>query len=249
VDFTVHISEAGKKYNETIEVDPNKRTELFEVPAHPGVDRSDVLHDFKQNLTMMRFPDSNVCYLLPLLNEESAPAKLIRDLEKASEMVITETRRVDTTWIIGSEVTDRSVLSDELAQFCAKYQIYHVKKAPDSLAATRIKTEENTNRKRRQSNGINTLSSGGMTLSTAYQYCSNPKLKCRVTGRTCYKYVICDVGGPNHPPPPYLRPQLNVVVNSAGNLCRQEHIWRAIVRCEYICSSLNALPLQYLLRN
>ena len=46
--FTVYISEAGVEFNEKIEVDPNKRTELFEVPAHPRVDRSDVLHDFKQ---------------------------------------------------------------------------------------------------------------------------------------------------------------------------------------------------------
>ena len=48
MDFTVHISEAGQEYNEKIEVDPHKQTELFEVPAHPGVDRSDTLHDFKQ---------------------------------------------------------------------------------------------------------------------------------------------------------------------------------------------------------
>ena len=48
MDFTVHITEAGVDYNEKIEVDPNKRTELFQVPSHPGVDRSDTLHDFKQ---------------------------------------------------------------------------------------------------------------------------------------------------------------------------------------------------------
>ena len=48
VDFTLHIREAGQEYNEKIEVDPDKQTELFEVPAHPGVDRSDTLHDFKQ---------------------------------------------------------------------------------------------------------------------------------------------------------------------------------------------------------
>ena len=48
MDFTVHIGEAGEEYNEKIEVDPNKQTELFEVPAHPGVDRSDTLHDFNQ---------------------------------------------------------------------------------------------------------------------------------------------------------------------------------------------------------
>ena len=48
VDFTIHVREAGEEYNEKIKVDPNKRTELFVVPAHPGVDRSDTLHDFKQ---------------------------------------------------------------------------------------------------------------------------------------------------------------------------------------------------------
>ena len=48
MDFTVHINEAGEEYNEKIKVDPNKRTELFQVPAHPGVDRSDTFHDFKQ---------------------------------------------------------------------------------------------------------------------------------------------------------------------------------------------------------
>ena len=48
VDFTVHISEARENFNEEIEMDPNKRIELFEVPAHPGVDRSDTLRDFKQ---------------------------------------------------------------------------------------------------------------------------------------------------------------------------------------------------------
>ena len=48
VDFNVHVSESGEEYNEKIEVDTDKQTELFQVPAHPGVDRSDVLHDFKQ---------------------------------------------------------------------------------------------------------------------------------------------------------------------------------------------------------
>ena len=59
-------------------------------------------------------------------------------------MVITETRRVNTTWIIDSELTDRSALSNELAQFCTNYPIYHVKKAPDSLTTTtmEIKGEE-----------------------------------------------------------------------------------------------------------
>ena len=48
MDFNVHVSESGEEYNEKIEVDTDKQTELFQVPAHPGVDRSDVLLDFKQ---------------------------------------------------------------------------------------------------------------------------------------------------------------------------------------------------------
>ena len=48
MDSTVHVREDGEEYNEKMELDPNKRTELFEVPAHPGVaDSSDTLHEFK----------------------------------------------------------------------------------------------------------------------------------------------------------------------------------------------------------
>ena len=45
VDFNIHVTESGEEYNETIEVDTQKQTEVFKVPAHPGVDRSDVMHD------------------------------------------------------------------------------------------------------------------------------------------------------------------------------------------------------------
>lgn len=55
-------------------------------------------------------------------------------------MVITETRRVDTSWIVDGELTDRSALSDELAKFCAQYPIYRVKEAQESLEVTEIQT-------------------------------------------------------------------------------------------------------------
>ena len=56
-------------------------------------------------------------------------------------MVITETRRVDTAWIMDGELTDRSVLSDELADFCAQYPIYHVREVHETLKVTGIQTE------------------------------------------------------------------------------------------------------------
>ena len=56
-------------------------------------------------------------------------------------MVITETRRVDTTWIVEGELTNRSALRDELADFCAHYPIYHVKEAQETLQVTGIRKE------------------------------------------------------------------------------------------------------------
>ena len=54
---------------------------------------------------------------------------------------ISETSVTEHKWTVDSEVTDRSVLSDELANFCAKYPIYNVKKMEDTLKTTRIQTD------------------------------------------------------------------------------------------------------------
>ena len=47
MDYNVQISESREEYNETIEVDTEKQTELFKVPAHLNVDQLNILHDFK----------------------------------------------------------------------------------------------------------------------------------------------------------------------------------------------------------
>ena len=57
-----------------------------------------------------------------------------------SDKKITTTRIIEHKWRKSSEVTDRSVLSDELANFCANYPIYNVKKMEDTLTANRIQT-------------------------------------------------------------------------------------------------------------
>ena len=41
------IGESGEHFNETIEVDTERQTELFKVPAHGNVDHSNILNDFK----------------------------------------------------------------------------------------------------------------------------------------------------------------------------------------------------------
>lgn len=46
--YNIQIRESGKEYTETIEVDTEKQTELFKVPAHVNVEQSNILHDFKK---------------------------------------------------------------------------------------------------------------------------------------------------------------------------------------------------------
>ena len=48
VGYNIQIRESGEEYTETIEVDTEKQTELFKVPAHVNVDQSNILHDFKK---------------------------------------------------------------------------------------------------------------------------------------------------------------------------------------------------------
>ena len=56
-------------------------------------------------------------------------------------MVITETSREDSTWILDGEVTDRSELGEEAEDFCARYSIYRVKEMQESMKVTEIETK------------------------------------------------------------------------------------------------------------
>ena len=58
MDYNVKITESGEQFNEKIQVDTEKQTELFKVPAHNNVDHSNILHDFKM-VRMINFKISN----------------------------------------------------------------------------------------------------------------------------------------------------------------------------------------------
>lgn len=47
---------------------------------------------------------------------------------------------IDNKWTVKSEVTDRSVLSDEMANLCSQYPIYYAEKMADSPTTKRIQT-------------------------------------------------------------------------------------------------------------
>ena len=57
------------------------------------------------------------------------------------QVVINNTTRFDSTWILNGELTERSFLSDDLQQFCTDFPIYLLKKAQNSLAIIGIQEE------------------------------------------------------------------------------------------------------------
>jgi len=230
VGYNVQISESGEQYNETIEVDTEKQTELFKVPAHRNVDHSNILHDFKMNMTMLQLPEKKICYLLPLNDELLTPRKLIDGLDNA-ERVSSKTSKttIIDEWTPSKELTDRSVLSDELAAFCAKYPIYFVKKMEESLESIRIQTGERKTRKRRQviyspSYPVlesNILCSGGKGAISAKDYgdciikLKTWQVKCKITTTSCYWIRVCP----------------------SFDKCYKEHLINRTYCCEYICAA------------
>ena len=57
------------------------------------------------------------------------------------QRTISEKIVIDNKWTVDGKVTDRSVLSDELAALCAKYPIYSLKEMEDTMTSTRIQTD------------------------------------------------------------------------------------------------------------
>nr|XP_058960369.1 uncharacterized protein LOC131787289 [Pocillopora verrucosa] len=149
VDYDVQFKESGTQYTEKIQVDTNKQTELFKVPAHNDVDGSNILHDFKANMSMLMLPDKKICYLLPLSRELPSPKKLENDLDHAEKNSSDETTTIDSKWAVDSEITNRSSLSEELKKFCPDYPIYRVHTMENASASEETETDGAKPRSRR----------------------------------------------------------------------------------------------------
>lgn len=233
VDYKVQISETGTEYNETIEVDTEKQTELFKVPAHNDVDESNILHDFKTNMTMMLLPEKKICYLMPLSEEVPTPAKLESDLDQTEELDKDKTKIIDSKWTVDNEMADRSELSEELANFCPQYPIYQVKMMDDSLTVTRVETEGTQHRSRRHARSFPpihpcNLCAGGKGTVTYWDKCwcsyrgGYWRIQKRLVSRIC---VTIRVG------------------------CRLQHYVYYVYCSQYVCERPTYRPRPYYGRN
>ncbi|XP_068684155.1 uncharacterized protein [Montipora foliosa] len=168
--YNVRITENGEQYSETIEVDTKSQTEVFKVPAHNNVEHSNVMHDFKLNLSLIKLPEKMVCYLVPLAKDLPEPGKLISDLDQNQGSDSDETTTL-SKWTVDKMVhasIRSSILSPSMDKFCADFPIFYTKKTQDSEEETKIQTIGKERRRR--------------------------QLICRISYvryRVCYHYKLC----------------------------------------------------------
>ncbi|XP_068725099.1 uncharacterized protein [Montipora capricornis] len=191
-EYNVRITETGEQYNETIEVDTESQTEVFKVPAHNNVEHSNVMHDFKLNLSLIKLPEEMVCYLVPLAKDLPEPGKLISDLDQNQGNDSDETITL-SKWTVGKMVdasSRSSILSPSLDKFCADFPIFYAKKTLDSMEATKI---QNSGKERRRRQTLCRVSYRCYRVCYSYRCCS--WFFCHWYHRVyniCYRRIICD---------------------------------------------------------
>ncbi|KAL9967599.1 hypothetical protein ACROYT_G025861 [Oculina patagonica] len=123
--YTLKLNKDGKDYDEQIDINTENETETFHVPKTSSDDEEgDIVYDFKKNLTMIRLPADESCFLSDGTDDVPKPADLVNLLESKDGVKIKPQTEVKLK-VIGT-LEDRSQLSDEMADLCAKLPIYVV---------------------------------------------------------------------------------------------------------------------------
>ncbi|XP_073229244.1 uncharacterized protein [Porites lutea] len=125
--YTFKVS---KDMYESIKVDANKESETFSLSlASSGKKEGDCVYDFNKNVTMIRLPEAKACFLRYSIGNVPRPADLLKQLQlvqKSTDSKVTTTSEENVKVV--AKLSDRSDLSDEMKDLCAKLPIYRVRK-------------------------------------------------------------------------------------------------------------------------
>ncbi|KAM7428788.1 hypothetical protein ABFA07_020282 [Porites harrisoni] len=125
--YTFKVS---KDMYESIKVDANKESETFSLSlASSGKKEGDCVYDFNKNLTMLRLPEAKGCFLRYSIGNVPRPADLLKQLQllpKSTDSKVTSTS--EENFKVVGKLSDRSDLSDEMKDLCAKLPIYRIRK-------------------------------------------------------------------------------------------------------------------------
>lgn len=124
--FKLKMNKDGKDYEEQVDVDTQKETETFHVPkTSPDDEAGDIVYDFKKNLTMIRLPATNSCFLSDSTDDVPKPATLVKLLGGIGQVEMPR-QQIEVKFKVVGTLEDRSGLSDEMADLCEKLPIYIV---------------------------------------------------------------------------------------------------------------------------
>ncbi|XP_073228678.1 uncharacterized protein [Porites lutea] len=128
--YTIRMSVNGTEFDVEVEVDKvdkEKDTETFHLPKiSPDMASGDVIYDFKKNLTMFRVTEAKACYLRKSTRDARKRSDLQQLLEVATRNGLKVVPQTVVKLKVVSTIDDRSDLSDEMANLCAKLPIYEV---------------------------------------------------------------------------------------------------------------------------
>lgn len=128
--YTVEVDDGKTKVDETVEIDTDKETEVIHVPDNGDTDTGapgevDAIFDFKQNMAMHRLSRQKACFLSNSTDKLPKPADLRNLLEAEDGQGSAKVKASSTMeYVVTGTLNDRSILSDEMANLCAKFPIY-----------------------------------------------------------------------------------------------------------------------------
>ncbi|XP_067039422.1 uncharacterized protein [Acropora muricata] len=128
--YTLKVEDGKTQIEETIEIDIEKETETFEIPSDGDTSPSapgdvKIVYDFNQNMAMYRLSNQKACFLKKSTSELPKPSDLKDLLDKKTTHSPTQ---ATFRYTIVGNLNDRSILSDEMANMCAKYPIHLIRK-------------------------------------------------------------------------------------------------------------------------
>lgn len=150
-EFAVKVNHGRKQVDEKITIDIENETETFHLEEDDTGKIHDVLFDFKRDLSMYRITHRKICLLRTSTDRQPKPGDLIKELRSDAQQGPTREEPKETIeYTRGDLVDDRSFLSDEMANMCAKLPIYYL--VPGSVTVD--VQEQNIAKRRKRDYGL-----------------------------------------------------------------------------------------------
>lgn len=138
--FKVQVKNDGGVFNEVVKINLGRKTEKFAVPSQDGFQAAEIIHDFNKELTMITFPEKQVCYLARLSGNLPNPLQLFHAIKKAAEPGRNDSNidRVKTTMEVKGLYQYYTSLSVAMRKQCRSFPIYRIEPVEEVISITTI---------------------------------------------------------------------------------------------------------------